>query len=442
MHTSHRESAEAVPAVVVGLDCITGLQTTRVLAHRGVPVIGVAEVARHFACRTRLCERKLFASTHSERLVDALEQIGHELEAAGRGRAVLVPCTDSSVLWISRSRERLQKHFRIALPSASVVEMMLDKKAFCEFAMAHDLPIPRTLFLASRKDAEQAASEMGFPCILKPPRKTPRWEEATKVKAFRVACRSELLELYDRCSAWAEILMVQEWIEGSDADLYSCNCYFDRQGQPQAVFTARKLRQWPPRTGTSCLGEACRNDELREVATRLFRAVDYRGLGYLEMKRDPRSGQQWIIEPNIGRPTGRSAIAEAGGVELLYTMYCDLVGLPLPAAREQTDGNAKWIYWRQDLRSAFYYWRQGELGLSEWLRSLAGRKATAVFSWTDPLPFCADWWSLVGKSLRRSRSENRPKLRGEVPPRGARGLPPQSEPAEVPIIAAGARGER
>lgn len=397
MNASNTARGESVPAVVVGLDCITGLQTTRILARYGVPVIGIAEDPHHFACRTRRCRHKIIASTRSEQLVEALERVAQQQNT----RPVLVPCTDTSVLLISRFRERLHAHFRIALPAEEVVEMLLDKKAFCEFAREQELPIPRTFFLRSRNDAVRASRQIQFPCILKPPLKTPRWEQATKTKAFKPESAEQLLEIYDRCAPWADLLMLQEWIAGTDAELYSCNCYFDRQGQPQGVFTARKLRQWPPQTGTSCLGEECRNDDLREVALRLFRAVDFRGLGYLEMKRDVRSGRQLIIEPNIGRPTGRSAIAEAGGVELLYTMYCDLAGLAPPEAGTQSYRGAKWIYWRQDLRSAFHYWRRGELTLVEWLRSLAGRKSTAVFSWSDPLPFCADWLGTVAKFFRR-----------------------------------------
>jgi predicted ATP-grasp superfamily ATP-dependent carboligase len=103
----------------------------------------------------------------------------------------------------------------------------------------------------------------------------------------------------------------------------------------------------------------------------LFTNVRLRGLGYLEMKWDAHSGQYRIIEPNIGRPTGRSAIAEAGGVPLIYSMYCDLAGLPLPARREQTYRGAKWIYFKKDLASSWHYWRRGELTVRQWARSLA-----------------------------------------------------------------------
>jgi len=119
----------------------------------------------------------------------------------------------------------------------------------------------------------------------------------------------------------------------------------------------------------------------------LFRRVNYRGLGHLEMKQDERSGKYYIVEPNIGRPTGRSAIAEAGGVELLYTMYCDALGWPLPANREQKYEGVKLMHLLRDFQSAWYYWRHGELTLKEWWQSVRGRKAYVVFSWSDPLPF-------------------------------------------------------
>jgi len=115
------------------------------------------------------------------------------------------------------------------------------------------------------------------------------------------------------------------------------------------------------------------------------------------MKQDTRTGKHYIIEPNIGRPTGRSAISEAGGVELLYTKYCDLVGRPLPANRQQQYKGVKWIYFRRDLQSAFAYWRQGKLTLKDWAASWRGKKVDALFSRSDPAPFIYDFF---GKPLQ------------------------------------------
>jgi D-aspartate ligase len=384
------------PVIVIGLDCITGLQTARILAAKGVPVIGIAKDIGHFSCRTRVCERIIQADLGTPALIPVLV----ELAATLQSRAVLCPCTDAAVLVLSEHREELTSKYHLALPDDDAVQMLIDKVRFFQFAGEHDTAIPQTFLLHNRADAELAAKELAFPCILKPPMKSARWQKNTKAKAFKVESANEFLELYERCREWADLLMAQQWVAGDDGNLFSCNCYFSREGKPLATFIARKIRQWPPETGTSCLGEEVRNDEVLRESLALFERVGYHGLGYVEMKKDEITGQHYIIEPNIGRPTGRSAIAEAGGVELLYTMYCDLIGMPLPERREQHYGGVKWIYWRNDLRSAWHYWRKGDVTLRQVWLSWRGKKACAVFSWSDPMPFFADFGRSIWQAVK------------------------------------------
>ncbi len=379
-------------AIVIGLDCITGLQSARILSGHGVPIIGLAKDPKNFCCKTKVCEKILQINTASEELISFLESLGPTLEQ----KAVLFPCTDMSVLTLSRHRQRLAEWYHITLPKHEVVEMLMNKVSFYTYAQKEGLSIPKTFFLRNRSDAEAAANELTFPCIMKPPMKTPTWEKNTRAKVYKIASQKEFLTLYDQCSGWADLLMAQQWIEGNDANLYSCNCYFNGDSEPLVTFIARKIRQWPVETGTSCLGEEVRNDAVLEESIRLFRSVNYHGLGYVEMKRDDRTGKHYIIEPNIGRPTGRSAIAEAGGVALLYTKYCDMLNLPLPPNREQKYIGTKWIYLRHDVQSALYYWWKGELTLRDWWRSIRGRKWDAVFSWTDQAPFWYDLWGFLG----------------------------------------------
>jgi predicted ATP-grasp superfamily ATP-dependent carboligase len=228
------------------------------------------------------------------------------------------------------------------------------------------------------------------------------------------------------------VLIAQEWVAGGESELYSCNCYYGRDGRPLVTFVARKLRQWPPETGTSSLGEEVRNDAVLAATLQLFDAVGYRGLGYVEIKRDPRTGRHVVIEPNVGRPTGRSAIAEAGGVELLYTMYCDATDRPLPRARVQRHVGARWIYWRHDFQAALHAWRRGELTLREWARSWRGRKAEAVFAWSDPGPFAADLSRAASRALRLGARRLRRRVCGQGSLRGGE-APEQRLEASDPL---------
>jgi D-aspartate ligase len=386
----------APPVVIVGLDNITGLQTARILRARGIPVFGVVADERHWAARTNTCLEVLRCSLDDDELVETL------LALAGRlgTPAVLMPCTDAAVQTLSRHRAALGGHFLLPPGSPHTIEMLADKARFAEYATKAGLPVPRTEVLRTRSDAADVAPELRYPCVLKPSVKTAGWRTHGGVKGFKVEDVDEFLRTYDEVASWASVLLAQEWVPGARGEQFTCNAYFGEGGRPLAAFVTRKLRQWPPDVGTGASGVECRNDQVLAATLRLFGELRYRGFGYLEMKRDARTGQMVIIEPNVGRPTGRSATAEAAGVELIYTGYCDVVGRPLPSDRRQLYTGARWLDLRRDLQAAVVAHRQGELRFSDWLRWVHGAEAHAIWSSHDPLPFMVDVARASGTAAR------------------------------------------
>src|SRR5262245_58626567 len=99
------------PAVVVGLDNITGLQTARILDARGVPVVGVAADIHHFGSRTNTCAHVVASPLSGEPLVETLSGLARRL---GR-EAVLIPCTDGAVRSLSERRAELPPSYRLPL---------------------------------------------------------------------------------------------------------------------------------------------------------------------------------------------------------------------------------------------------------------------------------------------------------------------------------------
>lgn len=400
-------------AVVVGLDHMNGVQTARVLARAGIPVVGVVQDPSHYGCRTRVCEEVVATPPGDDGVVTALLALGPRLGA----RAVLVPCTDPHVRALSRHRDALAPWFHLLLPPPDVVELLMDKAAFHAHAEARGFRVPRSVVLRGPSDVTRAVGELTFPCVVKPPLSAaPRWERASALKAYVLASPDELRAAYPRLAPLADVLVAQEWVPGPASALYSVNACFARDGRPLATFVARKLRQWPVDTGESCLGEECRNDDVLDLTLRLLDGLDYRGLAYLEAKRDPRTGEHVIIEPNVGRPTGRSAIAEAGGVALLETLYREAVGDPLPRDRVQRYGSVRWVHLRRDLQASVVLWRRGELTARDWARSMRGPRAHALLSWSDPGPFLGDLAraARLGLSAQERRSRDYEAARAAV----------------------------
>ena len=341
------------PAVVLALDCITGLQTARILAARGVPVIGVAADRRHFCARTRAVRRVVESPTAGDDLVVDARAARSGARRPGRGGpAVLVPCSDGSVLAISAGRERLAPWYRFVLPEHDVVELLMDKIGFAEHAQAHGLAIPPTRILRDRADAEAAAAALTYPA----------WSEA--------GCQDAPLAGGHEGQG-----LPRPWTRRAARDVRPLlglgrrphRPGLDRRRRIRPLLVQRLLRPVVRATGHVHRPEdpavagrhrhelPRRGGPQRRGARRdapVLRQRRLPGLGYLEMKRDPHSGRHFIIEPNIGRPTGRSSIAERGGVELVMTAYRDALGEPLPAARTQRYRGVKWIYWRHDLQAS------------------------------------------------------------------------------------------
>ena len=222
------------PAIIVGLDSLPGIQAARILAAHNVPVIAIAARPEHYCCKTRVSQQILFADTQTDDFIRVLRKLGPTL----RQKSVLIPCSDMSVWHISRHREELLPYFYVLLPSHRTLEMLLDKAAFYTYAQQQGLPIAPTRFLRSRGDAIRAASEIRFPCVLKPPKRSPAWTTQTGHKVYKVESADQLLPLYDQCAQWVDTLILQQWVEGPESNLYSCNCYFNDAGEPLVDFVA------------------------------------------------------------------------------------------------------------------------------------------------------------------------------------------------------------
>lgn len=412
--------ASVPPAVVIGLDSITGLQSARILRDRGVPVVGVVADRSHWGARTNACVSVVESPLRGEALVRSLAALGHRI---GRP-SVLIPCTDGSVDTVSRHRDELLPQLLLSLAPHSVVERLMDKERFAAYAESVGLPVPRTEVLGSREDVEAVAAEVTYPCVVKPSGKSVSWLAHTSAKGFTVHDPGHLLSVYDTVAGWSDVILLQEWVAGPESGLLSCNGFFGRGGEPLVTFMARKIRQWPPEIGTSASGEECRDDEALETAVSLFRNAGFQGLAYLEMKRDVRTGRLMLIEPNVGRPTGRSAVAEAGGVELLHTAYCHAAGLPLPARREQHYGGAKWLDLRRDLQAVAVARRRSTLTFADWRRWARGPKAHAIWAPRDPAPFCVDLVHATSTGVRRAL-----RPRGAPVPTAETAARPASVPA-------------
>jgi predicted ATP-grasp superfamily ATP-dependent carboligase len=394
----HRENFHH-PAIVLGLGQ-NGLATVRSLARQGIPVIGVDANLMQATARTRLCRKVACTDFRGEGLLQCLLDLGRTLPAKG----VLFPSGDISLDLVSERREVLREYYEFILPDKAVMRLVLNKKTFYHFARQNGFLIPNTYFPRDEHEVSELSQNMRYPCILKPFQPNAAWRRRfPDAKVFEVSSSQELLSHYQALSRLHPEFLIQEVVPGPDSALAFSLTVFDGH-RALGMFTGRKLRQFPPFYGTSCLAESRWYPWVAEETLRLLRALGYQGYGSVEFKWDPRDECFKIIEltPRTWFPHGLST---ACGMNLPYLMYRYVLGLPVKESTAFVEG-LKWIHEERDILSALRMWRQGKLDLREWLSSYRGRRAYALAAWDDPGPILAALLRLSKRPLSIIRPQS------------------------------------
>jgi predicted ATP-grasp superfamily ATP-dependent carboligase len=101
--------------------------------------------------------------------------------------------------------------------------------------------------------------------------------------------------------------------------------------------------------------------------------------------------------------TGRTwyphALSEIRGVNIPWLAWASLTGEPLPDMPAQREG-VKWMDEVNDLKSAWHYHREGELGRREWIESYRGEVHLAHYRRGDTAPFYAMVRSFLINSIK------------------------------------------
>jgi predicted ATP-grasp superfamily ATP-dependent carboligase len=365
------------PAVVLGAG-INGLGVARSLARAGVPAWLVDADARRFEMRTRAAHPLAVTGMHGPSLIDELERLG-TTRFAGL-RPVLLLTQEESVKVVSHERERLSPLYRFRLPPKELLDALLHKHGFQRLAEQFGCPIPALIRVGAPAELPML-ERLHYPVVVKPGERHDGYGRQFK-KAYRVESAAEAIELVGRILPVMPDVVVQEWTEGPDSNIYFCLQYIDEQGRAMASFTGRKIRSWPPQVGgtASCAPAPEAHAELSALTTKFFRDAAVTGMAAMEYKRDAHTGAFRMVEPTVGRTDYQAEVATLNGVNLPHAAYCGALGLSFPAPRAAF----KSIAWRvrsEDVQSAHAQRQRPNDGFE----AMDGI-ADAIWRWSDPWP--------------------------------------------------------
>jgi predicted ATP-grasp superfamily ATP-dependent carboligase len=388
-------------AVVIGLG-INALSIVRSLGRRGINVIAIGSNFSDYAANSRYC-KKLYCPNLSEFiLIETLAKIGSSF----KDKAVLFCTTDQSVLLVSQWRDHLTPYYSFVYPTDKIIKTLMSKQLCFDFSLRNQFAVPNTHFFSNIRDFENLLNRFNFPCVLKPDIRDDRWEGTVGEKVLYLASKHDFLQLSQRLGNANQPVILQEWIEGEDNRVYFCLAYIDRKGQPLGVITGRKIRQYPPGTGSTSLAETISEPTLTSEAIRFFKKSGCKGLCSVEFKRSSRDNRLYITEPTIGRTDLQEGLASSAGLDLTYIAYLDAIGCAISSYVVFRKG-IKWVNEPSEVYYLQNHLKKNLTNCIDFLSSYAGRRSFALYATDDIGPFLRFVADKVSKGTKKTLSSLR-----------------------------------
>jgi predicted ATP-grasp superfamily ATP-dependent carboligase len=264
----------------------------------------------------------------------------------------------------------------------------MNKKLFHEFAVQNDFDVPKTLFVHGEKDIHRVGYTTSYPCLIKPAYHEKNWENhVSKIdKILHVKSRNEYFNFFRNYNLSNDPLIVQEWIEGSDEDVFYCLAYINRKKEPAALFTGKKIRQYPVLTGSTSVAEGKRNAHVSEQSEKLLKTAGCIGICSVEFKYSKKDDVYYITEPTVGRTDTQEGSGIDAGMDIPYIAYLDALGYDHEPVMYFREG-IKWINEPEDYNSVSMYLKRRGMSIGELIASYRGKRTYALSAIDDPLPF-------------------------------------------------------
>ncbi len=378
---STRSEGRARPVFVLNIRAI-GLGVSRSLSMKGVPVIAID----YLEGSDRLIS-KSFTAFHKipdiEKSPDAALEALIQCQGECGQKGILLPTSDAFILFVSRNRQELAKHFDFNLPSEQVLELIMNKKSQYTKAAELGVPIPETFYPKCMEDLDGFKDDISYPFLIKPC-VSHLWQQSFPNKGFQVFSAEELKNKFQKVLDAGIEVMVQKVIPGPNINLRGLRAYIDGKGEAHGVSEVVKIRQYPVDFGIGCLVQTSHNDEVREQGLRFMKGIGYRGIGAVEFKQDQRDGVFKLMELNA-RVCRNVGLSTKAGINLPWLMYQDTTGMPIDKVESYADG-VRWHDFIMDCRAYQTLKARREITFRDWVRTSLGSDCHPFFAWNDLRP--------------------------------------------------------
>jgi predicted ATP-grasp superfamily ATP-dependent carboligase len=228
---------------------------------------------------------------------------------------VLMPVNSIETLLISKYKNKLTPYTKVPFEDFPKMMQLNDKNEVMKIADELNIRTPRTYCFGKIDDLERLSKTLDYPAVIK-------LRDATSSKGISYANSAH--ELISKCKQTiknynldlSNYPIVQEYIPGNG---YGVSMLYNH-GNLRAIFTHKRLREYPITGGPSTLRISVSHPEMERAAMQLLEYVDWHGVAMVEFKVDERTNKPVLLEVNP-RFWGSIYLAIVAGVDFPYLLY-------------------------------------------------------------------------------------------------------------------------
>lgn len=251
-----------------------------------------------------------------EVFIDTFEKIAKKYGKKNR-KLLLVATTDEYVKLLIKHEAKLREHFTFNFPTQELFNNLYYKKHFYETVASYGIDIPTTYHF-DLTSIEAFKEPIRFPAIIKVDDGTAYFNLKFKGKQKiyvldDYAGINETIALLHN-NGYREDIIIQEFIEGNDQDLWDIVYYGDSNGKAQVITLAQVLLQEPAMTAIgNYTALISRYDKaLMGKVIQMMEALNYTGFANFDLKYDNRDGKYKFFEVNLRAGRSSSYVKESG----------------------------------------------------------------------------------------------------------------------------------
>ncbi len=229
---------------------------------------------------------------------------------------VLFPVHSEDTYVIAKYRSCFETYVKVPLHDYPTLANVNNKGYLMSVADHLGVPIPKTYYVETLEDLKNLSEIIEYPAVIK------LRESSSSIGLSFVKSSDDLVSKYKKTIedfnlSSSNYPLIQEYIEG---DGYGVSLLFN-QGDPRAMFTHKRIREYPMSGGPSSCRVSIRMPEMERIAINLLKYFNWHGVAMVEFKlTKDKKPVLMEINPRFWGSMNQAILAGVDFPHLLYTM--------------------------------------------------------------------------------------------------------------------------